>query len=177
MTFVLRTSANPMLLAPAARKAAAEIDPEIPLGNVVPLEVYTEAPFRDLFLYSLTLGLFAAVAASLAVMGIYAALAYAVAQRTHEIGIRISVGARSLAIVGLIGRWTAVVLGVGLLAGLAAGLALTRFLESQLWQVKPTDSASFILAGALLALAAAASCIVPVRRALQVDPTIALRSE
>jgi putative ABC transport system permease protein len=177
MTFVLRAKGNPVLLAEAARKAVAEIDSDIPVANVAPMEQYTEGQLHDLFFYALTLGIFASVAASLAAIGIYGALAYSVAQRTHEIGVRVSVGASSLAVARLVGQWTLIVSGIGLLGGVAGALGLTRLLESQLWQVKPTDLTAFVGAAVLMMAAAASACVIPVRRALRVDPTIALRRE
>lgn len=135
MTFVLRTTTNPMSLAPAAARAVAEIDPDVPPAHIVPMENYTESSLRYLFLYALTLGIFACLAASLAAIGLYGALVYSVARRTHELGIRMSVGANSFAVARLVGQWTMLVTGIGLLMGLAGAAALTRLLESQLWQV------------------------------------------
>jgi putative ABC transport system permease protein len=177
MTFVIRASGDPALLAPAAKKAVAEIDADIPLANIAPMERYTEGGLRDLLYFTLAMGVFACLAASLAAIGIYGVAAYAVAERTHEIGVRMTLGANAFTIVRLIAWQTALSVGAGLIAGLAAALALTRLLESQLWQVTPTDPAAFAAASAIVALTALFACAIPVGRAIRVDPCAALRSE
>ncbi|HEY7336239.1 MAG TPA: ABC transporter permease [Bryobacteraceae bacterium] len=177
MTFVLRASGDPTLLAPAAKKAVAEIDADIPIASIAPMERYTEARMQDLFYFAIVMGVFAFLAASLAAIGIYGVAAYAVAERTHEIGVRMTLGASGFAIVRLIAGQTALAVGAGLIAGFAAAMTLTRLLESQLWQVTPTDPAAFAAASAIVALTALFACAIPVGRAIRVDPCAALRSE
>jgi putative ABC transport system permease protein len=177
MTFVLRSSQNPTRLIREAQKAVAEIDPDIPVSNIAPMEQYTEARLGDLFYYSLTLGGFALVATLLAAMGTYGILAYSVARRRREIAIRTALGARPLEIVACIGLRTMWLIGIGLIAGLAAAAALTRYLASQLWNVASTDPPAFAAAALLLLLVAVLAAVGPIRRSLRVDPAGALRME
>jgi len=175
MTFVLRSSADPMSLVPAARRAVAQIDPNRPLANVATVEQYLgERRFRY---YVLVLGVFALAATGLAAIGVYGVMAYAVAQRTHEIGIRMALGASASEVVNLVGRRAVWLISTGVVLGLAGSLALTRLIASQLWGVTPTDPATFAGVSLLLALVALLACVVPTRRALAVDPTFALRSD
>src|SRR5207248_2691372 len=131
----------------------------------------------ELAAYALVMGIFAAVATLLAAMGIYGVMAYAVSQRTHEIGIRMALGARLGDVLRLVGWQTMALIGVGLILGLAGSVALTRLIASQLWGVKPSDPATFMSVSLLLGLVALLACVVPVRRAVRVDPTVALRAE
>ncbi|MBV8847808.1 MAG: ABC transporter permease [Bryobacterales bacterium] len=177
MTFLVRTSGSPMsLVAPVAR-AVAEVDPEIAAANIAPVTQYTEPAMRELFFFSAIMAVFACFAAGLAAISAYGALAYSVSQRTHEIGIRISLGASPGAIAAMMARWTMGVAGTGAVVGVAGALVLTRLLESQLWEVKPADAGTFTSALILLLAAAASACVLPVRRALRIDPAAALRSE
>ena len=114
-------------------------------------------------------------AAPLAAIGTYGVAAYAVAQRTREIGIRVAMGALPRQIFYLMGRWTMALIAAGIALGLLLSLALAGLLESQLWGVAPYDPATFAAVSALLALAAVLACLLPVRKALRVDPAVALR--
>ena len=103
--------------------------------------------------------------------------AWSVAQRTREIGIRMALGAGRADVLKLVLRRSLLLIGVGLVAGLAGSLALTRLIESQLWGVTATDPATFIIVSLLLILIALTATFIPTRRAVQVDPTVALRYE
>jgi len=125
----------------------------------------------------LLLGLFATLALTLAAIGIYGVLAYLVSQRTREIGIRMAIGADRTAVLGLVvsrGLWLA--LG-GVAVGLAISLVVARFIGSLLYQVRPIDPVTFIAVPAMLTLVALLASVVPARRAMQVDPITALRTE
>ncbi len=176
MTFLLRTPGDPMSLLPEARSAAAEIEPAIPLSKIQRLERVgaSEREFRN---YALVVSLFAMTAMVLAAIGIYGVMSYAVARRTREIGIRIALGAHALHVTGLVGRYAVRPVAAGLILGLAGSLAVTRLIASQLWGVDPFDLATF--AGVLLVLICVAgmACLIPGKRAIQVEPTVALRSE
>jgi predicted permease len=175
MTFVVRTSGNPMRLEQDARKAVAQIDPDIPLANLATMEHYTGAWTRDIFYYTAVLGAFALTATLLAAIGAYGVMSYHVAQRSHEIGIRMALGARPWQIFRLVGGHAIQLIGIGLLVGLAGAMALTRLLASQLWNVAPTDPAAFAGAFAVLAFAAGLACAGPLRRSVRMSPTRALR--
>lgn len=125
----------------------------------------------------LLLGLFAALALILATVGIYGATAYAVSQRTHEIGTRTALGAQRGDVLRLVLRDGAKIALVGIASGIAGALALTRLMASLLFEVKPTDPATFASVATLLALVALAACYIPARRAMRVDPMVALRYE
>ena len=123
------------------------------------------------------LGLFAGVALLLASIGIYGVMAYTFSQRTNEIGIRMAMGAQRSDILKIAVGEGAVIVVFGLLAGLAGSLMLTRFLQTMLFEVKPTDPVTFAAISGLLAAVALAACFVPARRATRVDPLVALRHE
>jgi putative ABC transport system permease protein len=176
MTFVLRSSGDPSTLIPAVRRAVADIQPDRPQTSPTVLR-QVDTFLRQRHAYVMVLGVFACGATLLAAVGIYGVLAYAVAQRTREIGIRIALGAATRDIVGLVGMRAFLLIATGLAVGLGGALALTRLLSSQLWGVTATDPATYAGVLLTLGLVAVLACYVPVRRALHVDPTVALKSE
>jgi putative ABC transport system permease protein len=125
----------------------------------------------------LLLGLFAALALVLAAVGIYGMMAYRVGQRMHEIGIHIALGAQRRDVLRLVMRDGAKIALFGIASGIAGALALTRLMASLLFEVKSTDPATFAGVAILLALVALAACYIPARRAVRVDPMVALRYE
>jgi putative ABC transport system permease protein len=177
MTFVLRSSGQAFEVVPATRAAMLEVDPKRPVTSLLPLGFDLELGLRRRRPFAMVFGSFAAVAMLLAAIGVYGVMAYAVAQHTREIGIRRALGATWLHVVSMVGRHAIVVVGAGMTAGLAGALMLTHLIETQLWGVTPTDPATFAAVSALLALVALLACVAPLRRAVRVDPTVALRCE
>jgi len=174
---VRAASGEPASLVPAVREVLRELDPDLPLYDVRTLaERVADGAGRERLLV-LLLGLFAAVAVVLATVGLYGLVAYAVAQRRREIGIRLALGATGREVVGgIVARGMALVAG-GLVLGLAAALALARTLESLLFQVRPTDPPTLAATAVLLAAAALAATWLPARRATAIDPLETLRVE
>jgi putative ABC transport system permease protein len=177
MTFVVRTLGDPLSLVPAMQKAVAEIDPNRPLTNVKTEEQQVALMLQYPRYYSMLLGLFAAVATALAAVGIYGIMAYAVEQRTREIGIRMALGAAGWDVLTLLIRQAVWLIAGGVILGLAGSFALTRFISSELWEVQSIDPAVFGGVSTLLMGVALLACLVPTRRAVRVDPTVALRCE
>jgi putative ABC transport system permease protein len=177
MTFLLRTQRQPLSALPAVRRAVEEIDRNRPLIDPRTEESYLSEQEQYPRYYSMLLGLFAAVATALAAVGIYGVMAYVVAQRTREIGIRMALGAGARDVFRLIGTQAVAVIVSGSALGLAGAMALTRFLSSEIWEVKADDPRTFAGFTVLLVAIAIFACLVPTRRALQVDPNVALRHE
>jgi putative ABC transport system permease protein len=177
MTFLMRGSGDPMSMVPAARSAIAEIDPDHAITQIQTMEQYWGGGLRDRGYLLFVLGVFAFMATLLAAIGIYGVMAYTVAQRTREIGIRMALGASSLKVLALIGRRAGILISIGVLLGLAGSFALSRLIVSQLWGVTPTDPATYLAVSLLLIAVAALACFVPALRAIRVDPTEALRTE
>jgi predicted permease len=177
MSLLVRSASRPLALAAAVRRAVREADPAVPVSRVQTLdELLARSVSRQRFDLAL-LGLFAALALALASVGIYGILAHAVRQRTHEIGIRQALGARPGDLFRLlVGEGLRLTLA-GLALGLAAAAALTRFQQSLLFGVSPTDPLTFAGVAVLLCAVALAACSLPARRALAVDPMAALRVE
>ena len=177
LTFLLRTEGDPASLLPALRQAVGEIDRNRPLGDPRTLESYLGEQLQYPRYYSMLLGLFAFVATLLAAVGIYGIMAYTVEQRTREIGIRMALGADGWRVLRLVVRQAVWIIAAGLALGLGGAMALTRFISSELWEVQSMDPAMFAGVSLLLIAVALLACLVPTRKAVQVDPTIALRSE
>ena len=177
LTFLLRTQGDPMRILPAARKAIAELDPNRPLSNVRTEEDLLGIQVQYPRYYSMLLSLFAFVATVLAAVGIYGVMAYAVEQRTREIGIRMALGAGGWDVLSLVLRQGVWLVAAGLIVGIGGALALTRFISSELWEVEATDPLTFVSVSLLLVAVAILACLIPTRRAVRVDPTIALRYE
>jgi predicted permease len=174
---VLRTTGDPLALAEPARRAVAAVDPNVPLFQVQTLKQRVGASVAQARFLTLLLALFAAVAVLLAAVGIYGVVAYAVAQRTRELGIRMALGARGDDVLWLVLRQGVALAAAGTAIGLAGALLTTRALGRLLYQVTPSDPA-ILLAGtlALIAVASLASWL-PARRAARTDPVEALRAE
>jgi putative ABC transport system permease protein len=177
MTYVLRTQGDPMLELPAVRTAMEEIDRNRAIIDPRTEESYLTDQLQYPQYYSMLLGLFAAAATLLAALGIYGVMAYSVEQRTREIGIRAALGAGAHDVFKLIIGQALVVIAGGITAGLAGAMALTRYVSSEIWEVKADDPGTFAGLSLLLMAIAVLACVIPIRRAIRVDPTIALRYE
>jgi putative ABC transport system permease protein len=176
VTLVVR-GAPGVNLGDALRQAVWSVDKDQPLLMVMPMEQLAADSITLRRVSTILLGALSAVALFLAALGIYGVMAHSVAQRTHEIGVRMAVGARARDVVGLVLREGGRMAALGGTLGLLAALALTRLLESLLFGVSPTDPASFAAVIAFLFACALLGCWLPARRAARVDPVIALRYE
>jgi putative ABC transport system permease protein len=177
MTLVVRAQGDPAALAAAARREIQSIDPEQPVADVRTMrQLLAESVGRARFSAWL-LGLFAVVALVLAGVGLYGVVSYAVAQRTHEIGLRVALGAQRRDILRLVLGDGMLLVAAGLCAGLLGALALTRLMSSLLYGVSATDPLTYAGIALLLAAVALLACLVPARRATKVDPMVALRYE
>jgi putative ABC transport system permease protein len=177
MTYVMRTSGDPIKVVPALRRAVAEIDSTKPVAEIRTVEQYVERQTEGVRLYTALMSIFGAVAAALSSVGIYGVIAYSVAQRTHEIGIRMALGAGRREVFALVFRQAALLIAVGTSVGIAGALFLTRFISRELWGVKPTDLPTYIMMTLLLVGVAILATAIPTRRAVHVDPTIGLRCQ
>jgi putative ABC transport system permease protein len=174
---VIKTRLEPETMIAAARRQVLALDPELPIYDVNTLTERLENSLAPERLSLSLLGSFAAVALLLAVIGLYGVVSYAVTQRSHEIGVRMALGAQSRDVLKLvIGQGMKLVL-IGVLIGLGGALALTRLMRTLLFGVSATDPLTFGLIAALLTGVALLACYLPARRATKVDPMIALRHE
>jgi putative ABC transport system permease protein len=177
MFYILRTSGNPTGIAGAVRSAVAEIDPSKPAGNLQTVEQNLRDQVSGQRVYMLLLTVFGAIAAVLAAVGIYGVMAYAVTQRTREIGIRMALGATSSRVMTLVVKQALILVFIGLILGIGGAIGLTRFLANELYGVTATDPATFIEVSLGLVVVAVLASLIPTRRAVSVDPTVALRHE
>jgi putative ABC transport system permease protein len=177
MGLALRTTMNPTLLAPALRSAVAEQDKELPVSEVGTIVGNIAHSTRERRLSATLFAAFAVLALLLAAVGIYGVISYSVARRSHEIGIRMALGAEKRDVLRMVvGQGLKLAL-IGVAIGIAGALALTRFLSSLLYGVKATDPLTFIAVSLILIVVALLACYVPARRAAKVDPMVALRYE
>jgi predicted permease len=176
-TFQLHTAADPTRIIAAVRQAAREIDANLPLYNIKTLATQVDESLAQERLISTLSSFFGLLSLLLAGIGLYGVLAYAVSQRTREIGIRIALGARPGAVLRMVLRQGLMLTLLGVGFGLAASLGATRLLASQLYDITPTDSVTFVVAPIMLLTVALLACLVPARRATNVDPLIAIRQE
>ena len=173
---LVRTTGNPAALVPAMRAAVQRVDRSLALYEVRTMEDHIGDASAGRRFDTALLSIFAAIALLLAVMGIYAVVAHAVAQRTREVGIRIALGASASDVVAMVVREGMYVPVIGLLAGWGGALLLTRALRAELYGVTATNPVVYIALMALLGFAAVIACYLPARRAAKVDPVIALRT-
>ena len=173
----VRTTLDPLSLVSAVRDDVASVDSGLALVRPRTVPQVVSENMQQTSLQTFLLGLFAALAVFLAAIGIYGLMAYVVAQRTREIGIRVAFGAQRANVVRLILVHGAKLTAAGIAAGVLAAYALTRLISSQLFGIKATDPATFIAVAASLTLVAFAACYLPARRAMRVDPMVALRHE
>jgi len=177
MSLVLRTGSETSSLIAAVKKEIWRVDPDQPVTDIKTMDelVSTEAAGRRFVLQ--LIGVFASIALVLAAVGIYGVVSYATRQRTHEIGIRMAIGARGQQILWLIAGQSAQWLLIGITIGVASALALTRLLAAYLYAVRPTDPLTFVVVSLMLLGVALLAVYIPARRATKVDPMVALRYE
>ena len=176
MSLVVRTSTPAAGFAPVLRGALRELDPALALGPISAMtSLLSDSVARPRFRAGLIVS-FAAVALALTVVGLYGTLAFAVSQRTREIGIRFALGARSASVLGMVLRQGIWLVAAGAALGLAGGLAASRLLEDMLFEVAPRDVTVFVAVPVLVAAVAVIAMLAPARRAARVDPVKALRS-
>jgi predicted permease len=161
----------------AIRATVSDLDKDLPLSDIKTLDQVASAAVARTRFTMLLLSVFAGVALLLAAIGIYGVISYSLSQRTHEIGIRIALGAQSTDIIAMVAREGMSLAFVGILAGLVSAIALTRVMASLLFGVGVTDPITFVSIGAILAGVALGACLVPARRTLTMDPATALRHE
>ncbi|HET9528336.1 MAG TPA: ABC transporter permease [Pyrinomonadaceae bacterium] len=173
----LRTQGDPLSLVPAVRKEVHAIDPDQPIATLRTMDEWVSRSTATPRYRTTLLALFAALAMILAATGIYGVMSYSVAQRTHEIGVRMALGARYGDVLGLVVRQGMLLVVIGLALGLAGAFALTRVMESLLFGVTAKDPITFVAVAGLLSVVALIACYIPARRATKVDPLTALRYE
>jgi putative ABC transport system permease protein len=177
ITLMLRTSGDPLSIASGVRNEVLAVDANLPVFNIRTMASLVNDSVASRRLTAILLTVFAAVALVLAAVGIYGVMSYAVAQRTHEIGIRMALGAPQGSVLRLVVRQGMTLAGIGLAIGLAAAFGVTRWMETMLYNVSATDPGIYAGIAALIALIALAASYVPARRAARVDPLVALRYE
>jgi predicted permease len=177
ISLVVRTSLDPLSMANAARHAVESADQDLPVFDVATMEQLVYRSASTPRFNTVLLGIFAALALILAAIGIYGVMSYSVTQRTHEIGVRMALGARAPDVLRQMIAQGMRQAAAGIVLGLAGALVLTRFLASLLYGIRPSDPATFLAVSLLLAAVALVACYFPAHRAAVVDPMIALRHE
>lgn len=177
MTLVIRTDGNPTKITPVLRRVVSGLDGNLPLSEIKTLSAWVGASVAERRFYMVLLTVFAGLAVSLAIVGIYGVTSYMVRLRTREIGIRLALGATASGVVRLVVRQGLAPVVVGSLAGIALALATARVLRNQLFQIEPRDPVTIIGTGALLLLVGLLACWWPSRRTSRVEPSTVLRME
>src|SRR5579864_8172761 len=177
VSVVLRTEGDPTGVMGFVRRAVEEIDPREVVYNVQTMNEVVSNSFAARRLSMILLSVFAALALMLACVGIYGVISYLVGQRTHEIGVRMALGAQRSDVFRLVIGHGARMALIGVAIGVGAALALTRLMANQLFGVSPHDPVTFVGVAVLLIIVAVAACYLPARRAMRVDPMVALRHE
>ena len=176
-SLVLRTQGDPMAVAASLRQRIHQVNPDQPVSEVKTMDVWVREAAAQPRFYTLLLEIFAGLATLLSVAGVYALVAYTVAQRSRELGIRSALGATGADLVKFVMISGLKPVLAGITAGLAAALISVRFLESQLYEIAPTDPATFVTVALLVAGCGLGAALIPARRAASVDPAVTLRAE
>jgi len=178
LTMTVRTSvADPASVAAALRRAVHELDPDLPVTQLRTMPEVVSQSFWEQSFASWLLGLFSAIGIALAAVGIYSVMAYSVAQRTHELGIRLALGAQRADVLKLVVRQGMGAVGLGMILGVVANVGVLRLIASQLYEISALDLPTYAGAALFILGVALAACFLPARRATRVDPVVALRCE
>jgi len=177
MILAVRTGMEPVSAIPSISSFVRNVDADIPLLNLRTMDDWVSTSLSPQRFAMLLLASFAGLALLLAVVGIYSVMSYSVSRRTHEIGVRVALGASRADVLALVVRQGLVLALTGSAIGIAGALLLSRLMSSQLYGVSPTDPITFVAVSVLLTLVALAACYIPARRAMQIDPMVALRYE
>ena len=177
MVFAIRTQGDPYPLLKSIRSEIWSQDPKLAISEIKTMDAIVDEELARTRFSMFLLGVFAAIALLLAAIGIYGVMAYSVAQRTREIGIRMALGASRADVLQMVGNRGLMLAIVGVCLGLGGALGLTRFMKSLLFGVSPADPATLTAVCALLIAVTMAACYVPARRATKVEPVEALRYE
>ena len=176
LAVMARTTGDPLQLAAAAREQVKAIDKDLPVTITTMDQIFSQSVAGQRF-NTLLLGIFAVLALTLAMIGVFGVINYAVAQRTHELGIRIALGAQRLDVFRMIVGEGLLLALIGVALGAAGAVTLTRLIRGLLYGVSPTDGPTFVIVSLLVTLVALFACYLPARRATRVDPLVALRAE
>jgi putative ABC transport system permease protein len=177
ITFAARTTGDPVDILRDLRAIARDIDPRLAIDAAVPMErIVSSLTTRPRF-YAVLLSTFAAIAGFIAVIGLYGVLAYVVGQRTKEIGVRMALGAQRGAVLELVLRQGVTIIAIGLVFGIVAAAALTRYLEAMLYGLTALDLMTYALVAVAFTTVAMLAVFLPARRATRIDPLTALRYE
>jgi putative ABC transport system permease protein len=174
---IVRTSANPMVMVPAIERVVRFVDQDAAIKHIATVDQIIADSAADPKFQTVLLASFGALGLLLAVIGVYGVVSYSAVQRTHEIGVRMALGAHGGDILRMVLREGMLLAGIGIVAGIGGALALTRFLQSLLFEITPTDPLTFIGVSLILTAVALVACSIPARRAAKVDPMVALRYE
>jgi putative ABC transport system permease protein len=177
MTVITKASADPGQLVAALRQQVTAIDPDQPIYNIRTMDEIRSESVAPERLNLTLLSIFAGIALVLAIVGIYGVMSYTVTQRTHEIGIRMAIGAQPRDVFRMVIRQGVMLALIGVAFGLVGAFALTRLMTTMLFGVTPTDPATFAGIAVLLTGVALVACYIPGRRATKVDPVVSLRYE
>jgi len=177
MTVIVKSTLDPNQLIATARRQTLQLDPNQPIYGVRTMEKIRSDSVAPERLNLTLLGMFAALAVILALVGIYGVMSYAVTQRAHEIGVRMALGAQTGDVLKMVIRQGLTLAMIGVGAGLFLAYWLTKLMKDLLFEVKPADPATFAVIAALLILVSLVACWIPARRATKVDPMVALRCE
>jgi predicted permease len=174
---VIRTASDPHLVATSAADVVHKVDPALPVGDVMTMDEVLSGTVSPRRFSAVLISIFAGLALLLSAVGIYGVMSYMVGKRTNEIGIRMALGAQPQDVVRMVVMQGAKLTLIGLAIGVIGAMALTRLMHSLLFEVRPTDPATFLGVAIVLAIVALVACYIPARRAMKVDPIVALRWE
>jgi putative ABC transport system permease protein len=175
---LVRTTADPLAMLPSVRREISAVDSGVPLTQTGSIESFLEqSTYAGPEFSLIMMGATAGVGLVLVVIGVFSVMAYSVSLQTHDIGIRMAVGAQQRDVLRVVVRRGAGLIGTGILLGLLISFALARFVASQFWGVAATDPLTFAAVALIVAVTGLVACLLPARRASQVDPLLALRYE
>jgi putative ABC transport system permease protein len=177
MQLVVRSTSSPAAIAGAVREAMRRLDPDLPVTELKPLSDLVQTSLMDTEIALSLLGSFALLAILLAAAGVYGVMAYAVAQRTTEFGIRVALGASPRDLMRLVGRQGLTLTAAGVAIGLVCARLASSALTGMVYGIRPSDPVVFVTTAAILAAIALSACVVPALRALRVDPIVALKAQ